>query len=618
MRFFLGVFLFCCWQTAAAQTTLSGIVKDETNGLGLGYATISLIDLDKGKVQDGKVADSSGRFSLTGLQPGKYLIKADFMGYRQSVSDTVILLDRPGTLTLLPLELRYQGQGLETVTITSRAPVIENKVDKIVYNAANDVTAQGGIALDILKKVPQVSVDADGNVELQGNPNIRFLINGKPSGAFGNSVVDALSSIPASEIKSIEVITSAGARYDAQGTGGIINIILRDNKAKGINGSISLSAGTRLENGSANLNYRKGNIGVNAFVSGNGQVNSRALNSQDRQSYDASVATSTRLLQEGYTDMLRKGLRAGIGMDWDIAKGNVLAASLQYSDFSNRREGITQQQETNTNAAGQIITDTYSSRNSLSTLHIRTLDWSLDYKRKLAGVHELALLYTGSLGAPTMDSRQSQTYQNTTSPYSGNAVSNPGRDRQHNLSLDYQYPLSRSITFEAGIKGSFQHIESNNRQNILSVASDQYMYAPGLSYDLNYDLSVYAAYLSASWQLLHWLDVKAGLRTEHTAIKLDYNNTQIPSYTTLVPSLLLSHEFPRHQRLKLAYSRRLERPEYEELNPFLNLSDPYNISTGNPYLKPEIANNVELGYSRSFDNGVNFTWLCRKGSTPTT
>jgi outer membrane receptor protein involved in Fe transport len=150
-------------------------------------------------------------------------------------------------------------------------------VDKIVFNAANDVTSQNGAAIDVLRKVPQVTVDADGNVELQGNANIRFLINGKPSSIFGNSLADALASIPASQIKSIEVVSSPGAKYDAQGTGGIINIVLKDNKVRGINGSINATGGTLFETGSLNLNYKNNNFSMNAFFSGNAQLKAKHL-----------------------------------------------------------------------------------------------------------------------------------------------------------------------------------------------------------------------------------------------------------------------------------------------------------------------------------------------------
>ena len=175
---------------------------------------------------------------------------------------------------------------MQNVTITATPRLIENKIDKIVFNAERDLTSQGGVATDVLKKVPQVSVDVDGNVELSGSSSIQFLINGKPSTVFGSNITDVLQSIPASQIKSIEVITNPGAKYDAQGLGGIINIILKENRAKGINGNLSLNGGTINENGSFNFNARKNNIGFNAFVSGESRLSTNTPNSSDRLSVD--------------------------------------------------------------------------------------------------------------------------------------------------------------------------------------------------------------------------------------------------------------------------------------------------------------------------------------------
>jgi ferric enterobactin receptor len=196
----------------------------------------------------------------------------------------------PGTSNIKTLNTLKENKvkTIQEVVIKGKKPVVENKIDKIVYNVANDVTSQSGAAIYVLRKVPQVTVDADGNVELQGNPNVRFLINGKPSSIFGNSLADALASIPASQIKSIEAVTSPGAKYDAQGTGGIINIVLNESKVKGINGLINASAGTRFETGSSNLNFRSNNFSLNTFFSGNAQLKSRTPSSQSRLSHDSS------------------------------------------------------------------------------------------------------------------------------------------------------------------------------------------------------------------------------------------------------------------------------------------------------------------------------------------
>jgi outer membrane receptor protein involved in Fe transport len=152
--------------------------------------------------------------------------------------------------------------------------------------------------------------------------------------------------------------------------------------------------------------------------------------------------------------------------------------------------------------------------------------------------------------------------------------------------------------------------------NVLNAFSGQYEFDPFQSYRLKYDMGVYAAYLSSSLKLFNnWLDVRAGARYEYTTVKIDYQNTNIPSYSLLVPSFILSHKFDSGETIKLAYTRRVERPEYSELNPFLNFSDPHNITTGNPALKPEIGDNMELGYNKNFENGANFHSPLQKGST---
>jgi outer membrane receptor protein involved in Fe transport len=496
--------------------------------------------------------------------------------------------------------------NLQSVTIVGDKPVIENKIDKIVYNVANDITSQGGAAIDVLKKVPQVTVDVDGNVELQGNSNIRFLINGKPSSVFGNSLADALASIPASQIKSVEAITNPGAKYDSQGTGGIINIILFDNKMQGVNGNINLSAGSRLENGSMNLNIRHNNFGVNAFFSGNAALKSQLPYSQNRFATDTTAKTITNLLQTSRTDFIRNGFRSGAGFDWNITKNDIITGSLGYNQFNNRNQGLTNQEELITDFSSNPQSDIFSLRNSDSRFKISSIDYSLDYKKKFKKEgQELDISYNASNGKPYSRYIQSQSYAGQEIPFSGSSSINPGTDNEINISIDYAHPVTKNLIIETGAKMVDQNLKSVADVSTFNPADDQFVSDALQSYRLNYKMKVYAGYLSTSFKLFNWLNVKSGARYEYTEVSIDSPNTTIPSYGTFVPSVVLSHDFSKTQSLKLAYGKRIERPEYRELNPFIDLSDPYNISTGNTLLKPEIGNNFELGYSYTFKKGGN-------------
>ncbi len=499
-------------------------------------------------------------------------------------------------------------KNIKEVTIIGKKAVVENKIDKIVYNVANDVTSQSGAAIDVLRKVPQVTVDAEGNVELQGNPNVRFLINGKPSSIFGNSLADALASIPASQIKSIEAVTSPGAKYDAHGTGGIINIILNESKLKGINGLINASGGTRFQTGSLNLNFRNKTFSLNAFFSGNAQLKSRTPFSQDRLSYDHSLQTQTRLLQSGYTDFQRHGYRTGLGFEWSVDQSNTLSGSVSYNDFANKSIGLINQEQNINDFSNSNQQSIVGYRVSDNRFLVNSIDANLNYRKifKKEG-QELTMDYIMSSGLPKSNYLQTQSLAGALIPYNGISGSNPGRDTNYNLSIDYVQPITDKVTLEMGTKVIFQHITNRTGVDVLNALSGHYESDPYQSYQLKYDMGIYAAYFTSSFKLLNWLDVRAGARYEYTAVRIDYQNTDIPTYSLLVPSLILSHKYNSGETLKLAYTRRVERPEYAELNPFLNFSDPHNITTGNPMLKPEIGDNMELGYYKNFENGANIS-----------
>ena len=585
---------------------ITGKVFDNSTKQPLEYATVSVINPETKTVVTGGIADSKGNFNIGNIPFGIYRIEIEFIGYEKISIDNININKTVRTVSLGQVYLNLATHALQGVVVSADKPLVENKIDKVVYNVANDITSQGGLAIDVLKKVPQVTVDIDGNVELQGNSNIRFLINGKPSSVFGNSVADALASIPASQIKSVEAITNPGAKYDSQGTGGIINIVLKDNNMEGFNGNINLSAGTRLENGSANFNYRHNKFGVNAFFSGNAQLESQVPFSLKRTSTDSVTSQITTLTQDGSSNFKRNGLRSGIGFDWNMSKTDNLTGSLGYDQFGNQNWGLTNQEELVRDVALNPVSDLLSGRNSVNHFKISSVDWSLDYKKKFSREgQELDILYDASSGKPYSNYIQTQTYTGQTIPYDGQQSINPGKDVQFSISADYSHPVSKNFLIETGLKTTYQNLKSIADVRVFNPASDFYVVDPLQSYQLKYFMRIYAGYLSTSFKLFHYLDIKAGARYEYTNVKIDYPNTSIPSYGNLVPSITLSHNFDKNHSLKLAYSNRIERPEYRELNPFLNLSDPYNINTGNLFLKPEIGNNFELGYTASYGKGGN-------------
>jgi len=585
---------------------ISGRVIDSVSKAPVDYASIALYQKDNTKPVNGTTTDQKGNFSISGLGDGDYRLTVDFIGYKRSTIGHIIINAKTTNVSLNNILLASIQNLLQSVTVTGTAPVIENKIDKLVYNAENDLVSQGGVATDVLKKVPQVTIDIDGNVELQGSSAIRFLINGKPSSIFGNSIADALQSIPASQIKSIEVITSPGAKYDAAGTGGIINIILKNNNIQGINGSINLSAGTRLENGSVNLNAKRGNLGLNIFFSGNSQLNTTTVNRIDRHSSFSD--TINDLSQKGSSDVNRNGYRTGLSFDWAANKKNSLTGSIGYDFFKNTSTSQTNQQ-IKVQKSASLLSDNSSLLNSNNHFKKNAFDMSLEYKKSFKKENqELGVQITSGQGRNISFYNQQQSDLNTLVPFSGSNNNNPGKDNETEISIDYTHPANKNLTIETGAKTVINSIQSNALIYTLNKATQQYKPDPSQSNNLDYKRNVYAYYLSGTFKLFNLFNIKSGLRYERTTSDASYSQVgkiHLKPYNTFAPSFVMSHSFKNKQTLKLSYTYRIERPDYGDLNPFLDLSDPRNASTGNPNLKPEIGNNFELGFNKAYEKGAN-------------
>ena len=596
----------------AGSGKITGKITDSTSKKPMEYATITLTRKGSKKPFTGSTSNASGLFTLTGIDTGSYAILIESIGYQSFTIDKISIAKKNAAIDLKSISMQKSQQTLQNVTVVAQRGLIDNKIDKMVFNADRDLTSQGGAATDILRKVPQVSVDVDGNVELAGNSSIRFLINGKPSTAFGSNIADVLQSIPASEIKSVEVITSPGAKYDAQGMGGIINIILKQSTVKGINGNLSLTAGTRMENGSFNITSRQGNLGLNAFVSGNTRPYFTVASTSVRNTTDNADLKNVQLTQDGSSRVLRQGAESGVGFDWTYKKKNNFSGSVHYNVFGNNSTGlINQDQLTTSQTTGSALSNLATINRTGSSVGSHTVDVDLNYKRTFTKEdQELDISFNNSYGTNHGFANNYQSLLPKDSTYYGTNSSNPGTANQTELTVDYTQPLKKNVML--GIGGKFVSVDINSRADISSFqpTSKDYAYDSSLSNNLDYKRNIYALYAEISFPISTLFDVKVGSRYERTEVTSYFSNAQqqaiIPGYNTFVPSFFISKKLADGQVIKLGYSKRIERPDYNDLNPFVNTTDPNNISTGNPYLQPEIGHRIELSYSRNLGSAGNF------------
>ena len=608
-RGILGITLILTVLAVLAQDKISykghgnilGKIVDSLTNLPLQYATITLYAGGKSKPLNGTTSDAGGDFSLAKIPPGNYNLVIEFVGYQSINLNNVIVGQGHEVVSLNLIRLSKKSSTLQSVTVTAPEKLVENKIDKMVFNVEKDITSQTGVATDVLKKVPELSVDVDGNVELAGSTNIRFLIDGKPSTVFGSNITDVLQSIPASQIKSIEVITNPGAKYDAQGIGGIINIILKHSKAQGINGNVSLTGGTIFQNGSFNVNARKGKFGLNAFLNGNVRVTTTTPTSFQRISTDTVAKTIVLLRQDGRSDFSRHGFQTGIGFDWSINDKNSLSGALRYIAFGNHSKGSNNQLENIQNDGGSILSDITSINNTNSSFKQQGVDPSLNFKHNFKNKEQqLEIGIDGSFGNNLNVTGNDQYIQPKDSLIYGTRNNNPANESEYEMMIDYVQPLHKDVNLGIGGKFSGYDISSIADAKVWNANVNDYSYDSALSNDLNYHQKVYAGYAELNFPVGKMLDARIGGRYERTQINAFYTNSQKKienGYNTFIPSIFLMKKVGDHQTLKLNFTIRINRPDYSDLNPFINTIDPKNVTKGNPNLKPEVWDRYEASYT---------------------
>jgi outer membrane receptor protein involved in Fe transport len=465
--------------------------------------------------------------------------------------------------------------------------LVENRIDKLVYNADKDITNRGGTAEDVLRKVPMLTVDLDGNVSMRGSQNIRVLIDNKPSSIFASSVADAIRQIPADEIKSVEVITSPSAKYDGEGTAGIINIITKKNTLAGITGNVSLGVGYLGSFGFGNLSLRDKKWGISLQGGGRYSYNVRTDGFNNRTS--SVNGTPTFLEQLDNNDSWRNYANYAVTFDYDFNKKNTITLAYRNRFGNSRSEGT--QNTTTKDANKQIVRQFERFVDNNRDNVTNTVDFT--YIKKFENPdQEFNIL------AQWSENSRIENFDSKLNDVAFERSYNDGIDREVTLQLDYVQPLGKKVKWELGAKGILRTVTSDG---IFSEFRDnQYVRRLDRENFLNYGQDVVAGYSSFTVQLPKDFGLQAGVRFERTLINADFKDVpdaQIPNYDNFLPSINFTKKFNKSHQFRLSYTQRIQRPSIRFLNPFIDYSNPQDISFGRPTLNPELVDQFELNYN---------------------
>jgi len=584
---------------------ISGTVIDSVTKKPVDYASV-VIYLSKGTAPlNGVLTDEKGNFKLFNIHPGSYKITITSIGsyQKKTIVPVVTTPSKPdnnmGNIVMSP-----DNRVLKEVQVTAQGPLIENHIDKIVYNAEKDITNSGGNASDVLQKVPLVSVDINGNVSLRGDQNVKVLINGKPSGAMSASLSDVLKTIPADQIKSIEVITSPSAKYDAEGSAGILNIITKQKNVSGVSGSVSGGIGTRQNNGNFNLNYNKNRLSVTANIGGNLTWPQTSItNFNQNFQTDSSPGVKAVHSAQGYTrnsTIKRYGSISSVTASYDFNDFNNISSTFRYNRGGFDVNGP------QTNYTINYLDPTQNQNYTNSTVQHNLFDgfdWSADYTHKFHKEgHELDFSVQWS------HSIVNTNYENVYTPQDlpNQRSINDGTNNEYTIQADYTLPISSLLKFEAGGKTIIRRLSSDYDVYLPDFTTLD----PANTNTYDYNQNVYAGYSVFTFTLPKNYSILAGARFENTDITGDPSNAEQAlspfsnSYPLFIPSFTIQKQVGTSQTWKLSYSKRITRPSLTLLNPFVNKANIQNQTEGNPELSPEISQTVELNYNTFIKSSV--------------
>lgn len=587
--------------SAQKQVRMSGKVVDAATESPLGYASVSFFTLEDSALVAGNITDDAGGFHVE-VAPGAYFAKIEFLSYQPHTIPSLTISGERSAGDMGVIALHQLATMLDEVVVQAERSQLQMSLDKKVFNVGKDLGNAGGNAADVLDNVPSVQVDAEGNVSLRGSDNVRILIDGRPSGLVGLSGANGLRQLPANLIDQVEVITNPSARYEAEGMSGIINIILKKDLRTGVNGSFDLITGYPDNHGVAiNLNYRtkKLNLFTNYGLSYRDSPGSGSLY-QEVYGGDTTFITTQNSTRSrgGWSNNVRAGA------DYFLNDNNILTGAFTYR--GGKQTNITNLEyrdflQALDNPTGISLRKDNEAEDELN------LEYAITYKRTFERQgHELNFDLRYQDNAETENSDLNERFFTPGMISAGipdllQRSYNKERERLLAAQLDYVQPIGKDGKLEMGLRSTFRDI--GNDFLVEELVDDTWKIFPGLSNDFRYNEDIHAAYLIYG-NKKGKVSYQAGLRAELTDILtelLQTNEVNTQDYLNFFPSMHISYDLPADNAVQVSYSKRLRRPRFRELNPFSSFSDNRNIFTGNPDLRPEFTDLMELGHIKYWD-----------------
>ena len=579
----------------ANEISITGKVVDARTNQVLEYATIILKNAETQKISGG-ITDEKGNFDIKSPK-GTYEISVEFISFKSKKYPKQIINKN---LNLGTIKLSEDTSALDEIVVVAEKTTVDIRLDKKVFNIGKDLSIRGGNASDVLGNVPSVQVDVEGAVSLRGNDNVTILINGRPSALVGLNGAEALRQIPAEAIEKVEVITSPSARYDAEGTAGILNIILRKNKLVGFNGNFQLDLGYPERFGGAlNLNYKTKKW--NFFTNTGFRYNNTPGNALQDSKYLSSTAQNARVIEKRNFDRLGRSLFTSFGAEYSLTENSSVVGNIVLNTGND--DDVNSNTIDRFDSVGNINESTF--RTETEAEDEQRIQYTLDYINNFDGEGKkltLNLQYSTEFEDILNNITEIDTQSNLLNDLE-QVIEDQDEDR-FLLQVDYVVPVGENIQYEAGYRGNYRDIFNSFFLSERQVFPNGPLVPDaGLNNSFNYKEWVNAAYFQYG-QKFNKISLLAGLRFEHTNIEIEQQTSSTVDkreYSNFFPTVNLGYKIRDGENITLGYNKRIRRPRGRSLNPFPSRSSESNIYSGNVDLNPVVSDAFDLGYLKRWE-----------------